>query len=342
MNKPKIQAFDFTRAVCTLGIVAYHYCASLEEGTFRPFYEYKNGNWGGALVAVFFLLSGASLSYRYEDCLNTGREIRQYFAKRWLSIFPMYYLAYGFFEIRNMISYGDPFFRGNPVRYLYTLLGMDGYLANRTTTYYILGEWFTGAILILYLIFPALLWCFKKSTLMTTGMVILFYLVFLDKPIINAIPYCSVTSCLLSFFLGMLFVKYRKKLLKPWFVIFCTAGIFLLLNIPLEVSEDPVNHLMGVCLFGVLTGFGTLCMKYRIPEKVFGELSRISYAIFLMHHVTILQIFVHWKPQNIAETLWGIAGMMVLAVIEAEVLTLVVNWLLKCHGCNRSEPGGSA
>ena len=39
-------------------------------------------------------------------------------------------------------------------RVIFSVLGLDGYLAPVTVTFYKIGEWFLGVILILYLVFP--------------------------------------------------------------------------------------------------------------------------------------------------------------------------------------------
>jgi len=327
-NKPIIKSFNFIKALCALGIVAYHFSCHLGSRAFLPFYEYANGLWGDLFVTVFFIVSGASLYYRYADDWGKG-SLGVYFYKRWKSIFPMYYLAYLYFEIEHIIAFKSPFFRGNPVRYIFTLLGMDGYLSQNTLTYYIMGEWFTGAIVILYLLFPLLLWLFSKNDKIAFVVVVILYVIFLDKPIVNPESYWSITSCLISFVCGMMLMKYKDLFLKKWCAIVCVVGFVLLCFVKMPISSDISSHLIGLFLFGLLVFVGEALMKNKMVDKVFTELSSISYAIFLLQHLTILDVLGAWNPSNPLKIIVLLIGTIILVICQAKALTLVSNAVVK-------------
>lgn len=40
------KSFDFVRAICALGIVAFHFSCHLREGVFLPFLSNGNVSWG--------------------------------------------------------------------------------------------------------------------------------------------------------------------------------------------------------------------------------------------------------------------------------------------------------
>lgn len=304
MKKKVVSSFDFIRVISTMGIVIYHYCCHLNDKRFLPLYAHANGSWGSTLVTVFFMLSGALLYYHYSESLNIFT-LKYYYYKRWKSIFPMYYLAYLFLEVLYQIKYGL-FYRGNPLGYIFTLVGLDGYLSSVLPSHlvtYILGEWFTGAIVILYLLFPFILWSTKKHPTLTTLSVFLLYILTFEVPIINPHPYWSIPSCLLSFFLGMLFIRLRYISRSRLFISGCMFTTFLLCAVKMPLSENIGDHLVGVMLFITLDSFGTFLMSKRLPNIIFTRLSSISFAIFLVHHFVIIMLLGHWQPVGIVQVI---------------------------------------
>lgn len=170
---------------------------------------YANGNVGSFLVTIFFAVSGALLHYHYAD----HPSLSGYYIKRWRGIYPMFYLGYLYFLVIKTCDNRTPFYRGGAWRYVFTLLGMDGYLEPRVSTYYIIGEWFLGAIIILYLLYPAVLWIFKKSKMAAYVGTVLLYAAFYGKTITSANAFWTVSSCLLSFVFGIAFMKRTDTIL---------------------------------------------------------------------------------------------------------------------------------
>lgn len=304
MGKPDIHSLHVIRVIATLGIICFHFSCALTNTAFTPFLNFANGDWGSAFVTVFFMLSGALLYYQYAD---GQRGLGEYYYKRWRSIFPLYYIVYLLFEVQNIIYHRSVFFRGEPWRYIFTLLGMDGYLSRNTTTYYIMGEWFTGAIVMLYLLFPLLLWFFRKNSYITMGATAVLYVLFLDKPIGNPVSYWSITSCLMSFMLGMMLMKHWKIFVNIWGALIGAIGVAVVGFADLPLSDDLWDHAMGLFLFVFLAFIGEFIMKPRVFSKIFTQISGISYACFLLHHRVIADILSAWNP---AEP-WGVILLLV-------------------------------
>ena len=326
MGKEAIKSFDFVRAVLTLIIVFFHFCCHLDAKNVLPFYGFLNGSWGGTAVTAFFVLSGALLYYRYG---NSNSNWKLYLYKRWKTIFPMYYSAYLFLEGINIAINKSIFFRGNPIPYLYTVLGMDHYLSQVTTTYPIIGEWFLGAILILYIMFPLILWCFSKNSNVTFIVALSLYIIFFNKPIINPIPYCSITSCLISFVCGMVIMKNRNVLLNKYTTIGSIILMLILCLVKIPISVDIVDHLMGVFLFCVLVFVGEYIMKKNIFNKIFKELSNASYAIFLLHSLILRKIKVFYTPSNLTNLIALLIVITIFIFIASKVFTIVINNIIK-------------
>ncbi len=97
MKNKRIFSFDFIRVFAMVMIVVFHYnvyCIDTEiESGFILFLRYANGTMGHIGVSLFFILSGASLMYAYGEKL----ELKDYFKKRFLSIYPLYWIVYAAF-----------------------------------------------------------------------------------------------------------------------------------------------------------------------------------------------------------------------------------------------------
>ena len=66
-------------------------------------------------------------------------------------------------------------------------------------------------------------------------------------------------------------------------------------------------------------------MKNKIVEKVFTEISSISYGVFLMHHVAIFNVLGVWNPAAPSKILLLLAFVIVLVLCQAKALTIVTN-----------------
>lgn len=317
MKKPIIRSFDFIRAVSTFGMVLFHFSFYQPEGSFRPLYMHANSYWGSALVTVFFMLSGASLYYHYDSPMD-AKALRAYCYKRWKSIFPMYYLAYILVEIQKMIASGSAFFRGNPLQYVFTLIGMDGYLAQTFPTAYNLGEWFIGAIVLLYILYPLVMYIFNRNAPISFAAILLLYLLTRNIAIINPEPFRTIPSCLASFACGMFLIKYRDLLKDVRLAIVSALGLLVLCFVRLPIPENLCDHLAGVFLFVVLDFIGERLTRLPGPAALFSFLSSISYAVFLVHHVTLSSVLDIWHPTD------GISLAFLLALLFFLIIAFAV------------------
>ena len=220
----RIEAFDFIRVLSMIGIILFHYSFSFVEysvgGDHLVFALFNTGNWGAMFVAMFFMLSGAALWYNYGEKMD----IKKFYLKRWLSLFPMFYTAWLIVYIAGGIRKGNWLFGGPLYKLLYTVFGMDGFFLDPgvNSTYYLLGEWFLGAIIFLYLLFPLVRFLFMPHE--KTGVAIRWVFTLILTVIFSMNLYRdwfhisdgkNLISCLMSFWLGMLVMEYYKPLLDP-------------------------------------------------------------------------------------------------------------------------------
>ena len=100
MGKKKVvlDQFDFIRAIACLGIVLYHF--AVEYGWPDIFNNCGGGvTYGDIYVTVFFFISGALLFYNHSKI----DDLKLFYKKRALSIFPAFYIAWGLMYIRDVL-----------------------------------------------------------------------------------------------------------------------------------------------------------------------------------------------------------------------------------------------
>lgn len=326
-KKEHIIACDFIRAVCALGIVLYHYSIHIEDAGLRVVFQLWQIEWSDVIVTIFFMLSGAVLYYNYPVLAS----LKSFYYKRWKSVFPFFYMIFIPKFLINVIRYKSFFYLGSPFGLLLSLLGVDGYFSYRFESYYMMGEWFLGAIILLYVLYPAVLWLFQKSSLLTTALTVAGYGFVLYTDIFIIDPLRNLLSCLMCFELGMFFMKYRKLLSGK-----AACGISMVFVIIVCASEKiypfyPVTryHLTGIFLFVAFFTLGDYIMKIPYVSPVLSEISSISFPVFLVHHLVIMHAVGVYMPQTIMEKLILFIIVAVFIYAEAKILCIVFKWICK-------------
>ena len=152
--KQRDDALDFVRLVAAVMIVVFHFNSmfapkgDVSAGPLR----YANGSFGNFGVALFFLLSGYALMLRYGQACP----LKTFYKKRFLSIYPLYWLCFFSLFLYSDILHGNLPAGVPGWSIIWSVLALDGYLAGVVPTFYLLGEWFVGCIVLLYLVFPLL------------------------------------------------------------------------------------------------------------------------------------------------------------------------------------------
>ncbi len=295
MKKERIDSFDFMRSATAWIIVIYHFACicntTPQYGNFPLFYTHANGVWGeNTSVNIFFMLSGASLFYNYPK--QKFSDLKHYYFARFKGLFPMFYILWFFLYYQKATTAGNLFYNGSPKSMLLTLFGMDGYLSYRyPQNYYFIGEWFLGALALLYLLYPLLTFCMEHCMILTTlllgGATLAFHW---------PIPYFQIQRernlivCLFAFWLGMLFIRFREWLSAKW--ITAVFGGIALIFIFVKVPIDPFlcAQAIAVGLFLLFYQIGNVVMRYEKIRPFFLYTGRISYAIFLLQHVVMSQV----------------------------------------------------
>lgn len=323
----KVLELDFVRAVCALGIILHHVSCNTVQGAPRFLYTYANGYYGTLFVGIFFMISGGVLYYNYSE----PKDLPGFYYKRWKSIFPMFYTAYLFFFVVNAVTANAVFYKAEPQRIILSVLGMDGYLNDLYPGYYIIGEWFLGAIILLYAVYPIYAKLINK--LDWKMLIILFPLTLWQLRISRSgveatknFIYCSTL-----FLMGMLIFKhrlYQNKILK---IVSCGISMIVLF-IPIP----------GFGLFGAMIAFvfvflalflaGECLMRVPVLKHVFTGIGGLSFPMFLVQNKIIEFLVMHitintypelFKAMGIAACLSAAFAWCVRAVTKEVMRT---NW----------------
>lgn len=189
-----------------------------------------------------------------------------------------------------------------PWTLILTFFGVDGYFLYAIPNYYRIGEWFLGGVIMLYLLYPILLNGLNRRPLRSSAVVLGLYLWVDFFNCFTIDRFRNLFSCMLSFWMGMLLMKYRNIWDRAVVGILCliVAIIALWTSIPFLTDLDRF-HLEGLLLFVGLFWLGKWVMRPRILQIAFGWLAKISYCIFLVHHVVIYSVLSRRSPSNVSE-----------------------------------------
>lgn len=151
-SKSRLFYLDFTRAIAILLIIFFHYNVWLKRIVGDERVMVQSFDLAGSIgVSLFVILSGASLMASSKGSFTS----LGFYKKRLLAIFPLFYVTYLAILLFYAVLYSKvPFSCKNPLAFLLTIVGMDGFLVYTIKNYYLIGEWFLGFIVIMYLFYP--------------------------------------------------------------------------------------------------------------------------------------------------------------------------------------------
>lgn len=318
VSRDRIFYLDFIRVVATLMIIVFHYLAGVESYELLQNPDaFKIGgisllNLGGVnltlgnyAVSLFFIISGASLMHVYQN----NFDIKLFYKKRAYAIYPLYYIAFftaSFIQIlvNHKLNYGAPLWT-----LLLTVVGMDGWLAEVVSTYALVGDWFIGCIICIYIFFPLMRKCMNSHPNITLG---IYAIIFLVWEYIYPFEFSKRSSIILRAFevlLGMYYIKTGKKAsLKSFLMSLLLLGIIFIVKIPI-ISLYILVPIAGMSLFIVLNYLAGWIKSEKVKNAIF-VMSYNSFATFLMHHFILYMIM-----ETLPEKILGIGSMAGLLVI---------------------------
>lgn len=320
------KGLDFVRAIGVIGVVAFHFSAhSNSEQTL--FLTHANGAWGGTMNYLFFMLSGLVLHLKYGAAETI--DLKHFYYKRWKATMPAYLFSFACTFLLQILKSGKFFHSSVPLyRLLYSLVGMDGYFNLFFPTFFLVGEWFLSAILLLYILYPLLNQLMKKSVLLPLlGLVVLHILIFyVDfwgiSPTVNLIP------CLLCMYIGMLLARSPKCLKSPAAAL--TAALFAAVYITIYISTAYLTGeiLVAMALLIFLNYIGDYLCRISCIDRFITMISRYSFYVFLIQHRLIIKVIERYNPTNTLISFGLLVGILIAALVFSHIFSFLINRIL--------------
>lgn len=330
MMKERLAYVDILRVLAMVPVVVCHYTRALEAAGVnyankilpdKVFGVYL-GDFG---VCIFFVLSGISLMYTYDEKLD----IKKYIKRRIVGIFPMFWLcwllAFVYLTYKNT---GLLMWQDIPKsRFILTVIGMDGYTSWYGSNFYILGEWFLGCIILLYMLFPILKLAIEKRPIITAIIIFAVYFVgsfFYKGKIPVSIFFLFRVP---EFAFGMYLTKYMKH--TKWYMALI-SGILLVCFELFDLSKVQTLYKNTLIAMAVVILVEYLCqlIKLRILFNVFSKIGKYCYAVFLTHHIVIQEITMRFAGRMLSKS--EVYAVFLLCIIVVIIVTAFVVKADKC------------
>ena len=276
-------------------------------------------------VSIFFMISGIGLA------LKMGKEDKpdwkKFYLGRFKAILVPFYITWILWAIYKLITAGSEAFAGIGAKsILCTLFGADTFAQLYTPVFTLhVGEWFLGALVILYVFFPVFYTLLKKYFVPSLAVAVAAYVVVV-MTYSSAIPWhMNIITRMFCFVFGIAIGMHPE---------FFDDTPKWMWAVPLLVIGGVL--MIPPCFSDMMVSLGVLSVAILL-EKCFRKCSRlgsflgraagISYYIFLTHHVIIMEINTRMFGHYFSKGQTSIYFIIEFAVVFAAAI--VIKWI---HG----------
>lgn len=328
----RIKYFDLLRVVCFSFIIFYHMMIQLQiNGVYpaeklSPFFSNANMHIATLAVAVFFMLSGASLAYTTKDQFR----LIDFYKKRFIRLLIPFYIVVIVYAL--VLAIFDPYTKlvhlaGVPKwRIVFTMLGLDEWVSmhNKATFSLGIGEWFLGALLILYVLFPLFRFLMLKNSKVFFATATLIYLIIIYTYSSDVPVHMSLYLKGYEFMIGMLFGFYFHKFNEKWMVVTLPIVLFFFISpIALPINGALKITVLAAAFFMSFSYLETILNRHEF--KPIAVLSKYSYELFLVHHAVIY--FVTPRAAKYISGKGTVAILFLGQLCIMAVFTVIVKWI---------------
>lgn len=215
-------------------------------------------------------------------------------------------------------------------RSIYTLVGIDGLIENFCATFYTVGEWFLGIIIIMYILFPILKRLvdeFPYATLMVS------ILIGIIVDYINNIEMVDVTKIFFMwipvFVFGMVFLKCIRT------VNVCVLLLSMILLSVFTVFElNFVNTMTRIYGVGVALFFILVYLFSSFDNNIFRMVSclvsKYTYPVFLVHHRIMIICIKRFSNEVLSagEVVWLFIFVVFMSMLSSYLLDQITSAVL--------------
>jgi peptidoglycan/LPS O-acetylase OafA/YrhL len=309
-ERPHMPALDGLRGIAVLLVIIDHISASIsaEYGVFNVLMKMDHLGWTG--VDLFFVLSGFLITGILYDAKPGPDFFKNFYARRALRIFPLYYLVLILFLIlAPLMAYLDMASRENPV-WLYVYLTNIVISFNGTGAFGGLDHFWSLAVEEhFYLVWPAIIYFFSRRAVMSiavAAMVIAFVCrlaVMAGDPAHYVAAYAATPMRMDSLAAGAFIALAARgpggisALVKPAFIV--AAGALAVFLVLLVVRDTPNELDAGIATLGyplLWAFFGSvlvLSLKWEplnaiMRARVLRWFGKYSYGMYVWHPIVFL------------------------------------------------------
>nr|CAD6596220.1 acyltransferase [Rhizobium sp. TCK] len=288
-----VETVDIARGIAALGVMAYHllYYEQIADLTRVSYY----------FVYAFFIISGFSLYVTYRDRLTTPDELREYAAKRFRRIAPLFWVAILLYVLLVDVP-------ARPLTVIPLNMSLAFGLANPGGTSLLTGGWSIGIEMVFYLCLPLLALvcagCLRRLTILSVISIVLM-VAFVNATLAGHPSmrdvWVSYTQPLAFFgyfavgcLLGEIYMRRPDlKGRKQWFWLLA-LGLFWFTILPANTPNSLLVGWTGLQLMIATMITVTACVFLPEPGglgKTVGKwLGRLSYATYLLHPILYVGI----------------------------------------------------
>lgn len=289
----RVPGWDLLRGLCALAVAIYHLFFWQDIAALNTF-----GSYG---VYLFFILSGASLTYTYLEKFESGQlSISGFLRTRYLRLAPLYMILMLLLLPWKLQKEGLTI----------DLVGLYALNASLLFGFYspvnhavLVGGWSLGIEVIFYLLFPVILWCLHKRELAVAVFCCLLalQLIWIQGTLgasggygENVVAYHQAPAFAAYFMGGCLLgaAKRREQLGGPIAqasgLICLLAGFGLLLGLNTTTQGDEVLGWRGLFLFCLCCAMVYISTRLKLArgmQKIAATFGDATYGLYLLHPV---------------------------------------------------------